>query len=382
MSLSFRLATPADADACNAFQERWLKRPRTAEQWRWEFANYHAKPILYALAIDGDEIVGSQALIRFPLRMPDGSVVQTGKGEDTLLHPRFWGKDLLRPLWDLLVEQAAASGIRMLWGFNARRPVFEKIGFRYLDEDKATLFLRPLSRDGLRRIALFDRHGNRKPAHRATWRHRIAAHPVLGAGATWATAARAGVARVAAVLSPHRHASVREVAAPSPSIEALLGRFASGFNAITVDRNAEFVRWRLQQNPWSASRLIEAYRGDELVGFAGFCLSADRQGMVTDIIACAPDTQPHVDVATTFDLLAHATAALAKDGAELVRFPIINWHALADASAAAARMLGYVAVQSRNGACIMPIDGAPLDEGLLRHERWHFTNINTEGREG
>jgi hypothetical protein len=383
VALRFRLATTADADGCNEFQRSLLKRSRSTAQWRWEFAEGLDTDIVpYALALDGDRIVGSQALIRVPMRGPDGRFMTT-KGEDALVHPRFWGQDILKPLWNLLIEWANQANVRLIWGFNSRRPVFEKLGFTYLDSDWAVSMIRPLSAAGLRRIALFEPDGTPKPARRvASWRHRLAANSFVGFAAASAAKLWAQYGRAASVIRMPPRIGVRDLELSEGVTDRLLDEFVRRTGAITADRTATFVRWRLVENPWALSRVLAAYRGGDLVGLAAFAVLPDGVGMITDLIVCDPEGNPAAEFAATFSLLARATRELASRGALVARFPIVNDHCHAAMTVQAAKRLGYLSNPARVGACVLPVSGRSLDLDLLDHRRWHFTNINTEGREG
>lgn len=383
MTLKFRLATPSEAQACNDFQQRWLKHPRTARQWLWEFApQENTKSILYGLALDGDDIVGTQALIRIPMRGPLGTMA-TAKGEDTLIHPKYWGKEILRPLWDLLFENADNEGIRLVWGFNSRRPVFQKFGFRYLDDDSSVSLLRPLSAAGMRRVALVDSHGNPKRTRNASWRHRLAASGVAG---SLATAASAGLAAFGSLGQGRRtQVTVSTLALVDDRFDSFLDRFVQRTQSITVNRSTAFLRWRLVKNPWAPSRLLGAVDpGGELVGIIAFAMSMHSIATITDLIVCDRDHHgvEAAEASTIFHLLRHATAELARSGAQIVQLQVVNMHASADMTIRAAKRLGYFAKPGRVGACIRPLGKLTIDNDMLNHRRWHFTNINTEGRAG
>ena len=372
MSISFRLATAADAQACNAFHRAFSRKSRTPAQWQWEFNERHAdRPILYALAVDGDTIVGSQALIRVPMRGPDG-IIQTAKGEDTLIAPRYWGKSILRPLFDLLIEHAQAERIRLLWGFNAARATFKKIGFRYLD-DNVLLLIRPLSAAALGRIASHHGSGRPRATHRLTWRHRIVTNPLGAHAVIAATQVLSAIGTVTHALR-RQDITVNVLDQVPSSIEGLVARFTTQTRALTVDRSPQFLQWRLAQNAFVPSTLMAGFRNGEMVGFASFCITPDLQGIVTDLIALDEDT--------TFTLLASATRRLRDAGAERVQTLLTDKAAASVATLSAARRLGYVRVPTNMGACVLPLDGAPPEEALLRTNNWHFTNINTEGRQG
>lgn len=381
MPLSYRLATPADAEQCNAFQLRLTRNSRTREQWLWEFATFQAAdPLLYALALDGDTIVGAQALIRVPMRGPNGTLL-TAKGEDSLVAPRYWGKDVLKSLFSLLVEHAANSDIQLLWGFNSSRPVFEKIGFRYLEGSMSDLLIRPLSWVGLHQIATMDRRGDQRAKHRMTWRHRLASNRIAGMLGTTALSARSSFNRVLVEARRSGVETKRLVEVPSDMCN-LLARFVARTQTFTVDRSAAFLRWRLIENKFASSALVGAFLGNALVGFASHTMQSRGMANITDFIVCPSCGDSALESTIAFRLLAAVTSNLARSGATLIRLPVLGQDPASGTMVAMARQLGYIRLPGAGSACIMPIGSYEMGERYLNSRRWHFTNINSEGRDG
>jgi hypothetical protein len=379
MALTFRLAAESEADACNDFQTRLTKNQRSREQWLWQYAPQRpGDAVLYALALDGDTIVASQALIRTPMRGPQGAIA-TAKGEDTAIAPRYWGKNILGPLYDVLADQAAREGIQFLWGFNSARPVFEKVGFDYLPGVSASWLIRPLSARGLTQMAQRNRHGKQRAKHKVTWRHRLASNPLIASMATTALAARATVGAVSTRLCG-RGVAVRALPDIPEDLEALTTRFVERHRTIAIDRSPAFMRWRLTANPYVRSSLLGAFEGGQLIGFASCGVSASGLGTITDLIVLASD--PAIEGAATFELLAGAATTMRKLGGDVARMPIFNRHPMAETTVAAAGKAGFLPFPVTIGFCVRPLPGFSLDENWRHADRWYFTNLHAEGRDG
>src|SRR6185369_8001780 len=123
---SVRLVQACDADAINllyndsaARPDAAGVRPRTAEQWRWEFNQSAASTTPpYIAAWHEGRVVGTQGYI--PIQFVcDGRLIPTGKDEDTLVHPAHRGRGLLDAMYQPLAARAKSDGVELLWGFTS-----------------------------------------------------------------------------------------------------------------------------------------------------------------------------------------------------------------------------------------------------------------------
>jgi len=237
---------PGDTPAINAFYNDPAIRPaagakgatqRSAEQWSWEFSPRGVSPTGYGIATNGDRIIGTQAYI--PLTMRFGSErVLTGKDEDTLVHPDYRGWGILDRLYDLIIERAEQDGVAMLWGFT-------------------NTAVRPLLRNGFRSLGTFD---------------SMALN--LGANLDAATGGR--------------EARIEEIKSPDARMDRFADLFASQGGGMGLDLSADFLRWRVFENPFRAYKVFAAVDGGEIVGLGIFKAEPQRRtGYVSDLAALA-----------------------------------------------------------------------------------------------
>lgn len=239
---------PGDTSAINAFYNDPAIRPaagakgavpRSAAQWSWEFSPRGLPPTGYGVATRGNHIVGIQAYI--PLTMRFGSErVLTGKDEDTLVHPDYRGQGILDRLYGLIIERAAQSGVAMLWGFT-------------------NTAVRPLLRNGFRSLGTFD-------------------SMTLSVGSGGGHPARAG----------GRDVRVEEIKSPEARMDRFADLFASQSGGMGLDLSADFLRWRVFENPFRAYKVFAALDGGEIVGLGVFKAEPQRRtGYVSDLAALA-----------------------------------------------------------------------------------------------
>lgn len=380
MALQYRLAKLSDGPACNALYVGFYRIERSLAQWIWEFADqaFAGDDLPYAVAFDGDAPVATQALM--PVRMIDRSgAFWSAKGEEALVSPRLWGQDVLRPLWNLLLGYAARHGIEMIWGFNRRRPVYEKLGFRYFAEPDCRWTIRPLDREGLPALAANDAEGrSRKPAKDGAMRWARA--PLVGVAAAAVSTALDLAQRPRALFDGSRRIEVRPLEFDGPALEDLSRRFVARFGGVTTLRSADYLDWRLRRNAYIPSQLAGAYFDGRLQGLVAWSATPRRLGFISDMLVCARDDGPS-DLAVARSLLAHATRHLKSAGVSLVRATIHNRHPGAATMLHAARATGYLDMAGRVGVCVRDVPGGPPRAGF-DYDSWYLTHLNTEGRAG
>lgn len=237
---------PGDTPAINAFYNDPAIRtaagakgavPRSAEQWSWEFAASGLPPTGYGIATSGNRIVGIQAYIPLTMRFA-GERVLTGKDEDTLVHPDYRGRGILDRLYELIIERAEQGGVAMLWGFT-------------------NTAVRPLLRNGFRSLGTFD-------------------SMTLSVGSGGGHSALAG----------EREVTVEEIKSPDARMDRFADLFASQSGGMGLDLSAEFLRWRVFENPFRAYKVLAVVHGGEIVGLGIFKAEPQRRtGYVSDLAA-------------------------------------------------------------------------------------------------
>jgi hypothetical protein len=127
--IELRLAGEKDIDAINQFYNRIYQRKRTKEQFNWEFNSAPAGKAIYVVAVDKDKIVGTQCAIPYYILDKEGKTRLTAKSEDTLVDPKYRGKQIFENMYFQLLMECRKAGIGFIWGFTYAEKPFKNIGF-------------------------------------------------------------------------------------------------------------------------------------------------------------------------------------------------------------------------------------------------------------
>lgn len=381
--LRYGLASREDGAVCNDLNNGFFKRNRSLAQWEWEFAPPHLPfdEIAYAVSRDGDKIVGTQGLIIVPMLSERGAF-WTAKGEDTIVHPRYWGRDALIEMYKVLFEFCERNDIRLLWGFNSKKGSFSRAGFEYFDDSGVSNLFRAFGRHALDAV-LKDTVNMKKRFERPGG--ELAKAAISAVATTWADA-RTLLSRTTRTLAGRapRNLIVEELQGPpGQEFDVLSHRFVQRHGGITLHRTAAFVAWRLLNNPFRTSTILTARKGGGLCGYVAVALAEDGEAHISDQFVCATEGGDSGDD-VVLETLIDATASLARArGARFLHANAFNAHK-ADASfRRAMRRLGFMARMSSIDACyrILPGSGM-LPEGVSSYRNWYITSMNTEGRSG
>lgn len=129
--MEVRLIKDGEAEKCNDLHNRWYKTNRTLKQWHWVFLqnSYEPDKPLYTVAVDNDNIVGTQTFI--PIKMIDeNGIFWTAKSEGTLVDPAYRGKQIFKKMYDLFFDYAEKNKFVYIWGFTTATKALERINFK------------------------------------------------------------------------------------------------------------------------------------------------------------------------------------------------------------------------------------------------------------
>lgn len=129
--VTYRIADEVDYVRINEFYNRIYNRTRTMEEFRWNFHDCPFGKSIYAIAEDDGNIIGTNAVIPIELITSDGSIILSGKSEDTLVDPGYRGQGVFPKIYDLLFEHCDQKGISVIWGFTDKLKAFKRVGFSH-----------------------------------------------------------------------------------------------------------------------------------------------------------------------------------------------------------------------------------------------------------
>ena len=314
--VAIREATAADSEALTEFHARGYGWCRTASQYLWEFETTAA---FVAVAERESRVVGTQALIPAPAIVA-GKRVLTAKSEFTLVAPEERGSGLFGRLMDHCFEEADRRSIAGVWGFTSATRAFERVGFAA--GPRVARLVLPLRASGAGRDAL----------------RRVLAGPDRG------KAVRALVHAPQVVARSFRPARGSAATANSASEHleswaelgrAMLARWPAAF---TVERDVDYLRWRVLDNPWGEH---VAARSQEGTALAAAMIQGDRAALV-DLVT-ARDDAGTVDAA-----LGAVAAACRARGASLLEAWHIEGHPVHTLTGEALRRRGAVTRGAEN----------------------------------
>ena len=226
---AYKLLFPGDPD-------------KSPESLRWGFAENPHGSARFAVATVGERIAGMIALV--PTRLSNARGAMVGyQAIDTVVHPSFQGRGVFVKM-GLAAQQADALGGQILWGFpnaNASPGWYGRLG--WTNFGPVPLLMRPLRSSFLL--------GRVHPKLRMIDVPLIRNRPAMAA-----------------------YESPAECAA---DVEGLWRRVAANFG-IAVDRNGDWIRWRLFEKPGVDYRRI-GIKSD--VGELEVCVAtklADKHG--------------------------------------------------------------------------------------------------------
>ncbi|MDD4051607.1 MAG: GNAT family N-acetyltransferase, partial [candidate division Zixibacteria bacterium] len=255
--MEIRLIAAGEEEICNAFHNQFHHQNRTVSQWRWEFASNSPSgaPIPYAVVNDGGKIVGTQAFI--PIRMVDRrGIYWTAKSEETLVDPNYRGQGLFEKMYALLFKYAEEQNLTHIWGFSAAIKAFTRLGFTVPGVTQQ-LFI-PFSTRSVAAV-LAGEHGDDAEGGRSGMKTH--ALRMGGIAARMISAVRVGMTsrQVPAGLR------IQTMDEPHPQCGDLCQRFIEQWGGTTIYRDADYMRWRLFENPYVRGIVRGIHDGDRLL---------------------------------------------------------------------------------------------------------------------
>ena len=380
--LRYELASRSDADACNAINNRFFKRSRSLDQWRWEFAPPHLpfEQLPYAVARDGAEVVGTQGMIIVPMISQKGTF-WTAKGEDTIVHPRYWDRNALVEMYSVLFAFCERNGVSLCWGFNSRKGAFSRCGFQYFDAPGCLNYYRPLNQQAVGTI-LEQTQRAKKNFERPGGEFAKLAMSVAGVAYSEANWLARRIDR--SISGGQGGLEFSPLAGlPGDEFEALSRRFVGRHGGITLHRSPQFLKWRLLDNPFRSSTIFTARHRGELVGYIAVATAPGGQALISDYLVCPPDTHDHGEVSIIEQLIEMAVGFARRQGSSVVHANSFNAHPADRAFQRALQGQGFISRATTVETCYRIVPGADrLPDAIADYAAWFLTSANTEGREG
>lgn len=283
-ALVFRAMEPTQHDL-EAFRKCFARNgtPRTLDGLRWQYEENPTKMLFADLAMSGERVAAIYAVQPSFVRVA-GSRVLAAQSVDTLVDADFRGRGLFVKMAESVYQRVGGQGGAFVYGFpnaNSAPGFFHKLGWVSLDP--VPFLIRPL------RTAFF---AAKLPL--ARWLHRLP---------DW---------RVP-IWGPKLHADqeVLPVSEFGPELTDLWKRFAAGVT-IAVDRDSEYLRWRLAK-PGEHYQCVGTFRAGHLIAFCAYTTVEKHGGRIGYVVELLHDPG---DDSVGGALLVESLRRMAADGAD------------------------------------------------------------------
>lgn len=260
-----------------------LSGPDALRNWRWEYQG-GPRPAIVSVAEYGHNLVGHYAVL--PMRMKCGEAgIWGGKAEGGIVSPEFRGtrgqkylpEGETRTVYNLLIAEtlrrASEEDILLVWGFPNIIGVRGQVRAGYfLISVPISRYLLPLTLTSSARQIASEVRGARNP---------LSLYTTLAKG--WFRR----LIRPTASPLPDDGLEVTDASGNESGIGALWDRYDRERNCTTIARGAEYLRWRMIENPVLRHRALVTKRDAYLTSLVSYAVHRGRvpEGRIVDMIA-------------------------------------------------------------------------------------------------
>lgn len=363
LNVKVRLATKKDIAGINEFYNEMYNLNRSEPQWEWEYGRSALKEAFFAIALDGDKIVGTQALIPIDYIM-DKKIILSAKSEETLIHPSYRGLGIFEKMYALLIPIAKKAGISFIWGFTSAIKPFYRVGFKVSAATEQ--FYAPLSfkisdevSSKIEKTGLLKKYFYKFIYPFVVLRFRI--YNIFSNKK----------------IPPKFDYKIEEISILPPNIQLLSLAFSEHWRMPTINRSSDYLSWRLLNNPHCKSRVLIFIYKEQILGMICFSVTEKLEGYIVDLVAVpAPEVSMGVDKVIS-SLLSRATYEMKLCGAISIRGWCFGSNQFSEVLRRVSKKLGYLNIKRGEPMVIYSVDNN-LDR-LEKFSDSYLTRILTEG---
>lgn len=365
MNMEIRYATADDAPACNDFYNSIYSKNRSLRQWEWEFIEPNPPgPLPYVVAIENNDLVGTQAYIPVRFIDEDGAFL-TAKSEETLVSARMRGKNILNKMYESLFEHANQRDIKSFWGFTPADKAFLRLGFDI--PCKTRMLVSTISIGGLFSLA----------ADGGTIKRKLGLAMGGVALTGWRLVRGVGIGRR---LKANEVLATMTDAQPFTSDYSR--RFIASWGGTTILRDAAYMQWRLFDNPHLTSGVLGLEVDGGLAAHIAYAIDGNRVGRIIDVMSAHPSGRAD-DERLTRILLAEAVRSLQAQGARVITGMTVNDHPYDALIRKLSKQLGFANL-NRGSSVVFHTNFGNTKRGSSHDDfgNWFVTLLFTEGQLG
>ncbi len=366
--IDIKFIEDCDYERSNDFHNQLYGTKRNLKQWEWEFVTNCKDKILFVIAKENNEILGSQALIPIKLIDKEG-IFLSAKSEETLVAPSLRGQGIFKRMYDLLFEYAQENNIQVIWGFTPATKSFTDIGF-YVPGNTAQLFM-PMSYKAITSLL-----GDRK--------YSTLKYMLMKAGF-------AGTQLISSIKfrmnkkkgnMKNIHIDTR-ITSPSEAGN-ICEDFVKQWGGVTIYRDADYLQWRIFNNPNIKAILKTVSIDSKIIGWIAYSVGEDYMGYIIDVMVAAPNVETVQVESAIGALLRDAVTSLKRIGVVGVRGWSINNHPFNKMVTKTAQKMGFYLI--KKGEPIVIRYSNPIHDNrtqsMCNIDHWYMTRIYTEGVNG
>jgi len=256
-------------------------RSRTVEKFEWEWlATPEGWGSMWLLEdTDEGKIIGHHGLI--PIKFSYfGSPILTGKTENTMMHPHYRGKGIYYPFEVKFCEEAKERFqlLYTTWAVAEHGNIRLKLGYaivgRYAKYVKATKksYLDKQLANTIRREV----------------RNRFIAALLIGISRVGSVFLMPFFSRGGSLDRTVKLEKVTDIETVAGELDKFW-EFNKGKFGITADRNSQYLKWRIFDNPNLTYEFFLARRQGDIVGYVITRKVGEKRGVITDLVASNND---------------------------------------------------------------------------------------------
>lgn len=367
--MEIRLIAEGEEELCNNFHNRVYKKNRSMGQWRWEFVlNNYNKQTTYAIAKDGNKLVGTQALI--PIRMIDkDGVYWTAKSEETLVDPDYRGKQLFEKMYSLLFDYAREHEFASIWGFTPAINAFKRMEFS-IPGKVEQIFIPFLNRS----IPTMMSKASYGSPQSIKDKVRIAMFCLAGVPAQIISSLRITLNKKQAISNM----DIRTWDSPDAQAGDLCQRFIQKWGGTTIYRDSVYLQWRLFDNPYVKSVVKALYKKNKLLGWIAYTMGDDGMGYLVDLMIADDDSGYTLEDLIKV-LLLEAVIGCRNMGATGIRGWHANNHPFDKLICNVAKSIGFYHIKRGHAVVIFNCEAGKKRDSYNKFDDWFVSRIFTEG---
>lgn len=296
-------------------------------------------------------------------------VYWTAKSEETLLDPDYRGQRWLGKMYGLLFRYAEEHEFSWVWGFTPAEKALTRVNFT-IPGVTQQLFM-PFSPRSVEAIT-GKLSGDRPSDARA--RIKAAAIRVVSPAAQIVSAAK--IALTSRTLPSGLE--IRTMNEPDEQAGNCAERFVEQWGGTTIYRDADYMRWRLFENPYVKSIVRAIYDGEKLLGWTAYTLGDDGLGYLVDMfVSC--DNSCYQPRSLIRQLLLEAVLGARNMGATGIRGWRVNQHPFDRLVCREARKIGFYHIKRGRAVVLYNLPAGRKRISFDKFDDWYISRIFTEG---